>query len=368
MFSNQRVIATLAGCVPDKVPVICTTQIGIKDCMAAVNVHFPDAHNDAEKMAKLGSALIELAGLENARIPFCVTVLAEVFGCEINFGTDEISPSIKKHLLSVDKLEIPDNFLNRGRIPIVRNAAEILRSTIGDKTPMIVGVEGPFTLAGHLIGVEKLMGWCIINPKKIEEILEVTTEAIIKYANHILKAGSDIMCISDPLASLDLISPTHFRDFVKPCLKEIAENVGGINIIHICGDVTNILADMAECGFDGLSIEEGVDIEKARSIVGENVVLIGNISTKQTLAFGKPEQVKNDAINALKAGVDVLAPGCGLSPLTPLNNIVAMVQTAEEWNQPRRKMASNTEILTPETAKELGYELGEALVKLVQDK
>ncbi|MCD5425693.1 MAG: MtaA/CmuA family methyltransferase [Methanosarcinaceae archaeon] len=364
---RKRMTAAAVGGVPDRVPAT-VLFLGIKASMNAMDAHFPEAHYDADKMAKLGSALNELAGVEAAVIPFCLTVLSEIFGCKINFGTDEITPSIKEHLPSVDGLKVPDNLLECGRIPVVRDAIKIIRSDIGDQIPISVPIEGPFTLAGSLIGVEKLMGWCVSDPEKVKELTDIAAEAIIKYANYTLKAGADIICIADPTPSFDLISPAYFKEFAKPPLKKVTANISGVTVLHICGNNELILADMAECGFHGLSIDENIDIEKARKLVGEDIAIVGNVSPKQTLAFGTPDQVKEESMKALKAGVDILAPGCGLSPLTPLDNLKAMVQAAEEWNQPRRKMVTGGRVLTPETAKELGYGIGEALVKLLPDK
>ncbi|MDK2876953.1 MAG: [methyl-Co(III) methanol/glycine betaine-specific corrinoid protein]:coenzyme methyltransferase [Archaeoglobaceae archaeon] len=367
MSPKRRVLTALTGGTPDRVPASCVTQVGIKDAMAAVDAYFPEAHKNAEKMAKLGSSLWELAGLEVARVPFCLTVIAEAFGCGINFGNEERTPSVEKHLNSVDNLKVPEDLLERGRIPVVRDAVKILRSTVGDKLPIVVGMEGPFTLAGHLAGIEQLIGWCLTNPEKVNKLLEVTTEAIITYASYIFKAGADVVCIADPSASPNLLDPAMFKAMVKPKLSEIVENVGGLTVLHICGDVTKILADMAECGFNGLSIEEEVNVSKARGIVGDDVTLIGNISAKQTLPFGKPEQVKAEALKALQSGVDILAPGCGLPPITPIQNVVAIVQAAKEWNQPRKKMVAGA-ALTPESAKEIGYGIGEALARIIYER
>jgi len=38
-------------------------------------------------MAKLAIANYELSGLEAVRVPYCLTVLAEAMGCEVNMGT-----------------------------------------------------------------------------------------------------------------------------------------------------------------------------------------------------------------------------------------------------------------------------------------
>jgi [methyl-Co(III) methanol-specific corrinoid protein]:coenzyme M methyltransferase len=44
---------------------------------------------NADAMALLGASLHALAGLEAARIPFCLTVQAEALGCAVEFGTME---------------------------------------------------------------------------------------------------------------------------------------------------------------------------------------------------------------------------------------------------------------------------------------
>lgn len=367
MKAKRRVITALTGGIPDRVPASCVTQLGIVDAMSAVGAYFPEAHKNAEKMAKLGSALWELAKLEAVRVPFCLTVIAEALGCKIDFGTQERTPSVKEHLAKPEKVEIPDDFFERGRVPVVRDAVRILRSSVGDQAPIIVGMEGPFTLAGHLAGTEQLVSWCLTNPEKVNSLMEVTSEAVTMYAKFMLKAGADIITIADPTASPNLIDPAMFKTLVKPKLSEVAENIGGISVLHICGDVSKILSDMMDCGFNGLSIEEAVDVVKARRIVGDDVALVGNVSASKTLPFGTAEAVKAEALKALQNGVDVLAPGCGLPPITPIQNVVAMVQAAEVWNQPRKKVAV-VGALTPEMARAIGFGIGEALGKMIYER
>ena len=131
------------------------------------------------------------------------------------------------------------------------------------------------------------------------------------------------------MASGDMISPAMFREFVKPSLTKIADNLGGIRVLHICGRTEKIIADMAETGFDGLSIEIK-DIASIKSIVGD-VKILGNVSSKDTLIFGSKEKVKAEAIKALEDGVDLLEPSCGISPTVPLENIKAIVEAAKEF-------------------------------------
>jgi [methyl-Co(III) methanol-specific corrinoid protein]:coenzyme M methyltransferase len=46
---------------------------------------------------------------------------------------------------------------------------------------------------------------------------------------------------------------------------------------------------------------------------------------------GPIDKIKEECKKALTEGVDVLAPGCGIAPMTPLSNIKAMVEARNEY-------------------------------------
>lgn len=62
------------------------------------------------------------------------------------------------------------------------------------------------------------------------------------------------------------------------------------------------------------------DLAKGREVV------IGNIGIGQPLMNGSPEQVETTVEDCIKEGFDVIAPGCGLHPETPDDNLRAMVR------------------------------------------
>ena len=119
------------------------------------------------------------------------------------------------------------------------------------------------------------------------------------------------------------------RYLLSPYLTDIANNLKGLKVLHICGRTDRILKDIAETGYDGLSLEIE-DIRSMKSIVG-NTRILGNVSSQKTLFSGSPEQVKAEAKKALDSGVDLLEPNCGISPTTPLQNIKAMVEARNEY-------------------------------------
>ncbi len=318
----------------DRVPVTSLAGCGgtvTVDVQDAVDTHCPEAHKDAEKMARLAIASHELTGIENIRVPFDFVVEPEALGCEIRWGASPQSvPAVRTHPFEKpEDLKMPENLLEMDRIPVVLEAIRIIRKEVGDSLPISSLALGPFTLAGELAGVEKLLIWTVRKPDYVKEFVALVTDFIVEYAKAQYRAGSDIVQVSDPTASPELISPAAFKQFVKPALTKIAESLGGPRLLHICGRAEMITSDMVETDFDGISIDEVVDVAKIRPLVGD-VKILGNVSSKSTLVFGSAEDVKKEARNALESGVDFLEPGCGFSPITPIDNIKAMVEAAKE--------------------------------------
>jgi [methyl-Co(III) methanol-specific corrinoid protein]:coenzyme M methyltransferase len=331
---KTRLLAALEGKPVDKIPVCSVTQTGIVELMDEVGAPWPESHTNPELMAKLAIANHELSGLEAVRLPYCLTVLVEAMGCEINMGTKNRQPSVtdNPYPKSLDGASVPADLLQRGRIPAVLEAIKIVREKVGPDVPIIGGMEGPVTVASDLVSVKSFMKWSIKKTDLFEQALDIATEAAIIYANAMVEAGADVIAIADPVASPDLMSPDTFKQFLQPRLQKFSASVNSVTVLHICGNVTKILDYMADCGFEGLSVEEKIGSpKKAKEVIGDRARFVGNISSPFVLLPGPIDKIKADARLALEEGVDVLAPGCGIAPMTPLENIKAMVAARDEF-------------------------------------
>ncbi|RAP49253.1 MAG: methyltransferase, partial [Methanosphaera sp. rholeuAM74] len=124
----------------EKVPVISATAAAIEDAFPAANVSWPKAHQDVDEMVRLGVSLHEQAGLECARIPFDLTAEAEAFGCEVDLGDMESTPTLRTHAPfdDVEDLEVPDDYAEQGRLPIIVQAIEKTKEEYPD-VPVVVG-------------------------------------------------------------------------------------------------------------------------------------------------------------------------------------------------------------------------------------
>ncbi|HII01915.1 TPA: MtaA/CmuA family methyltransferase [Methanosarcinaceae archaeon] len=336
---RKNFLDALQGKPVNRVPALSVTQTGTVELMDMTGAAWPEAHSDPEKMAALALAGHEIAGLEAVRYPYCLTVLAEALGCEIRMGTKGIQPSVLSHPFSKSSegLEVPEDLIERGRIPALLQATEILRARTGggeagkEEVPLIAGMEGPSTVFSHIAGINDYLVWFMKKPDYVARFMEVCTDICIEYANALFEHGADVLCVPDGgLVATDLMPPKAL-DLLKPGFTRLCKETRGPVILHICGDVERSLHSLSECGFDAISIEEKVSIKAAKAAIEDRARLIGNIAPSSTPLFGTPDDVKAEAKQCLSDGVDILAPGCGIAPMTPLANMRAIVEARDEW-------------------------------------
>ncbi len=324
-----RLARALRGESVDRMPAISVTQTGTVEQMEACGAFWPEANEDAEKMATLAEAGHTVIGFEAVRVPFDITAEAEFFGCDIKTGTKEQQPSVVGHVVkSIEDIEkLKDYDLNEGRIGVVCEAIKILSEKYGDELPIMGSMLGPFSLAQHMNGDDWFMA--IMTDEEFGfALMELTTEFNIAYAKKMAENGADTMVIIDPTASAMLIGDEFYQKFVVPAHKKIVDTMREMNVatvLHICGDTTPSLGLMESSGVDAISVDQNVDVETALSKVNDTI-LVGNLDPVSTLWKMTPEEVKKASENVLESGIGLLAPGCGIVSKTPNANLRAMVE------------------------------------------
>jgi uroporphyrinogen decarboxylase len=218
-------------------------------------------------------------------------------------------------------------------MPVVLEATRRLKALLEDEAPILTSLKGPFSLASFLRGIDRFLEDLLTDPGRAHEFLRLATKNQLAYTEAIIKAGG-IPFIGDPVASGSLVSPEMFREFARPHLERLIRSVhesGAKAGLHICGETKRLLADMVATGADFLSVDE-MDLALARQEVGENTVLMGNVSTNLLLE-GTPEQVSAAAKVCLERGGQslILSSSCDVPANAPKENVQALVRAAIEW-------------------------------------
>jgi [methyl-Co(III) methanol-specific corrinoid protein]:coenzyme M methyltransferase len=335
MSGKELFLTALKGGKVPRPAVFSADQTGTYQLMENVSAYWPEAICNAKDMAKLAATAHTIIGFDAVRVPFCQTIEAEVLGSILREGGRENVPSIKHHRYKLgDVPTFPDDFLKKGRIPDLLEAVKILKDTLGDKAAVVGGIIGPFSIAGNILEVTGLLAACLRKPESIIPFLEVSEQAGTELGKALIAAGADAIAIEDMLASLDLISPAIFRNIAWQWEKKQIQQLSAVpTILHICGKVDPIIVDLANTGATALSLDVKTDIRAVKTAlarVGKKIPLIGGIDCIRTLLPKKPQDVLDEAKDALEDGYDILAPCCSIPPATPTENLLAMVQAVKE--------------------------------------
>ncbi|HIH44806.1 MAG TPA: MtaA/CmuA family methyltransferase [Candidatus Methanoperedenaceae archaeon] len=332
MNTKKRIISALLGGRVDRIPAWIPVVSVTVDMMEKAKAPWPKAHSDPQLMAKLAAMPWELTRMPSTTIPFCLSLEAEALGCELDQGTVNRTPSVKKPAFAGPAdFEMPDDLLERGRIPVVLEALEILQEHLGDEIPINAKVTGPFTIAGHVFGVSNFISWIKTRPEYVHQSVELACEVTKELVAAFVQHGAETLIVSDPTSSGDLLSGEYYREFVFPYHKDTADTSRAPMVLHICGNTKELLPHIRETGFDAYSFEEKVDVMAAKRILGDDISLIGNVAPVATMLQGTRDRVTEEAIKCMHDGVDILSSGCTLSPMTPLENIRALVIAAEKY-------------------------------------
>jgi [methyl-Co(III) methanol-specific corrinoid protein]:coenzyme M methyltransferase len=330
--SRERVLKLLKGENIDRIPVFSG--------MGNITIHgleqygygFPEVHVDAQKMANAAASTYKLFGFECAVVPFDLGIEAEALGCKVNYYTDSkdiLYPTILEKLaLKIEELQIqlPSDFNNVGRIPVVTEAIRLLKEDIGDKVAIGAWVLGPFTLLGQLVELDSLWKMTIKKPDIVNGLMDIIDGVIITIADIYNKAGADYLTVREMGATESVLNPRSFNSLVKPHLERIFSSIDSPNVLHICGETNNIIGQMTDCGADAISVDQKNRLGESRKKIGSDTILLGNIDPYNALVTEKPEEIVSIVKTAIDGGVNGIWPGCDIWPTVPKQNIKAMVQ------------------------------------------
>ncbi|MBE6528430.1 MAG: MtaA/CmuA family methyltransferase [Thermoplasmata archaeon] len=336
MSCRERVIAALNQESLDRPPVAVFTTCDTIGMMQACGSSWPEAHSDPQKMATLACAQADYFGLESVRAGFCLTEEAEALGCPMDMGSANRSPMLKGHPYLYDpenevyddpsKMPDIETFLNTGRVKTAIDAMTIMKKTHGEDYIIIGGNTGPMTLTGHLVNTENLLFSVWTDREQAKKWISSVAPYCKAFGEALVEAGADLVQMSEPSGSTDMMSPDDFWDITGQFVKKCFDGLDAYSILHICGDSAPIIPYMLDTGVTGISVEEKVPSEKAIEISQHRGAMVGNVGCAFPLFKGTPEDVAAAARRSRDAGFNVISAGCGVPIGTPDENIRALVK------------------------------------------
>lgn len=340
MGARERVLAAMNREEMDRPPVAVLSQSATVGMMESCGAAWPAAHYDPQLMATLGAAQADIFGFECVRAPFGITAEAERLGVQVTPATPSKQPIVIGNPFKFDAmlsefadtsvLMSPEEFLSGGRPAVVVEATSMLAKSHGETHAVVAGNTGTLTLAGMLLNTENLVFGMIMAPDEVQKWLNAVYPFVDRYTDALHDAGADIIQCSEPVCSGDWMSKDNFEPL---CGRYVWMTHapdpahGRYTELHVCGNSTPVLRGMADTGVSAISISDAVSVKEAVSTVGDRVAVIGNVSVVDVLLRGTQESVAAAAGDAVYHKANIIAPGCGLHPETPNENLRAMVDS-----------------------------------------
>lgn len=274
----------------------------------------------------------EIGNTENGKI-----LVETVYGQIYEMGAESsrlLKPAIE-NIEDVSDYKKPDSSRVTGNI--VRRFAE--------ETDFFVFAQigGPVTQLDEMFSVEDFMVYSLTNTEEMHEIADKVVEYELEKAKIFLDCGADGIVIGDDVAFNTgvFLSPAIMQKNVYPfwskMVKSIKEYKDVPVFLHSDGNITSILEQVTEAGFDGiqsLQPSAGVDIGQVKKKYGDRLCLWGNIDLDHVMCFGNEEEVKRTVKETIRIagrnGGFILSNCNTMLSSIPAKNIYAMMEAAEE--------------------------------------
>jgi uroporphyrinogen decarboxylase len=195
--------------------------------------------------------------------------------------------------------------------------------------------------AWWLRGMERFMIDLIEEPAIAAAIVEKVASFTTRLALESAKAGIDVLAFYDDAGSqLGMqISPAIWRALIKPAWTRVLTAVrraapGAVFFLHSCGNITEIVEDIAEAGFQVLHPvqPECMDQAAAKARWGDRLILCATLGAQKTLSLASADDVRRQTAWLVRTmGADgrcILCPSNRVQPETPWENVCAFADAA----------------------------------------
>jgi [methyl-Co(III) methanol-specific corrinoid protein]:coenzyme M methyltransferase len=326
---KERLLRTLKKEGVDRPPVICPggmMNAAVVDVMEKRGHRLPEAHHGAELMSALALDVAEETGFENFGVPFCMTIEPEAMGSSIDYGTLSCEPKIAREAYpSVRDAALP----HRDAIAKNPRAGAVLDSIFAlskkyPGIPSIGSISGPLSTAASLVEPMAFLKELRREKDAAHRLLDAVTESLAAWAALMVENGAAAITIADPTATGEILGPRLFEEYALPYINRIVDRIHALGIpaiVHICGDVRMVKQRLFDLHGDAVSTDAMVNLYELKQ-ERPDLVTMGNLST-WLLDTGSAAQTANAAEVLLRRNLDIIAPACGLSTSTPLENLRA---------------------------------------------
>lgn len=334
MSGKERILAALARQPVDRLPLMPITMMF---AAGTAGVRYRDYVTDHRVLAAAQLQTVETYGFDYVSVISDPAREAADLGSPIEWFDDQPPAIVESQALLGDKarlagLRLPDP-MAPGRMRDRVDGVALLKQCAGADRIVEGWVEGPCAMGADLRGVNTLMLDFHDDPDFVVDLFEFVIQMELAFAAAQVEAGATLMGVGDAAASL--IGPRLYERFVFPYECRLIAGIRAMGVpvrLHICGNTRKIVKGMHDTGAEMIDLDYPVPISEARSAMGDDVVLAGNLDPVRAVRDSTPESIGASLAECHRqAGRHyIVAAGCEIPRGTPPANLFAMTSYARE--------------------------------------
>ncbi|MCP4378177.1 MAG: hypothetical protein GY794_18635 [bacterium] len=274
------------------------------------------------------------------------TLRQEAIGPDAGIASSGIHKAVRKRLL--DTKENREIFFRH--LPPFSSAVEQemkqtatqWRAVMGERGVLAPWGGGTYNLACELCGIETLFTAPYEDEECYADFMGQLVQAVLPAVRAL--AGTEVECvgIQGNMANSAVMSADFFDCFVRPYEQPIIDAVhaeGAFTVYHNCGYAKRfypLYQKMKMTVWETVSSppQGDNDLAEAKSAVGSDICLLGNLDQIELLKSASPEEVADHTRNIVSTGSPggryIFSTSDFLEKGTPIENVQAMIQAARE--------------------------------------
>jgi len=376
MTSRERLLTTLAGLQPDRVPVAPFVQEEylshyypqkpsldrVTDAVELANELDFDLmakHRELERPPflrrscrnwELRQTEAGVDGMIRRRIEIVTpvrTLVREESGPQSGAATSGVHFMVTRPLLA-DAADV-EAFLkylpslsaadHRG----MREVANAWRTIMGERGVLAPwGFAGVFNFCADLRGLDNIYISPYENESEYHALMDAVTNAMVEYCLALGETAIECVGIQGHIAGGATTGPDFFRQFVQPYEKRVIDAIhagGKFSVYHNCGCARKLYPNYRELG---MTVWETVSespqgdsrLADAKAALGDRICLLGNLDQVDFLKRATPPEVAEKTREIVAVGKPggrfIFSTSDYLEKSTPRENVIAMIRAAKE--------------------------------------
>ncbi len=337
MTGRERVLAALNLEPVDRTPVCNPTSVATVELMDLVDAPFPEANREPELMARLAATGYTELGFDTIMPVFSIIQESSALGCKIQWEQKDNWPTVKMRepiWEDVEDIQIPEDFLTHQDTNCVLEAIRIIKDEYGDEVAVIGKTMGPWSLGYHCFGVEPFLLMSLDDPDKTKKCLDRMKKATIDFGVAQIEAGADALTLPDH-ATGDLVSGEYYERYLRDLHIEFVEEIPIPLILHICGRTVDRMEFIAQTGMAAFHYDSKNEPGESMEAMKQRISLVGNINNPETLFSKGPREVREEVVQNLESGVQLIGPECAIPLQASIDNLKEIPRAVRDWHKER---------------------------------